>query len=223
MDHRKEMRDSLAAPNRGNRSEHLRALKRDNENQADRLPSGSSPSQTSGASAATGAVLAAEKRKHPRYKSEGSAEFRTNGTDMRTWATIADMSLSGCYVELAATSAVNTSVTLVLDVKEIRVSLKGVVRTSYPLLGMGIEFAEIPNQEMPRLEEILRRLSNDSAASDLESSPPHPSVPDMLMIMDAGAALRAVARFFQNNQTLSLEQFKDLIGKSQDREPSERR
>jgi hypothetical protein len=35
------------------------------------------------------------------------------------------------------------------------------------------------------------------------------------MIMDAGAALNAMAGFFQNNQTLSREDFSLLVSKSQ--------
>jgi hypothetical protein len=35
------------------------------------------------------------------------------------------------------------------------------------------------------------------------------------MIMDAGAALNALARFFQNNQTLTRSEFSLLVSKSQ--------
>jgi PilZ domain len=133
---------------------------------------------------------------------------------MRTWATITDMSLSGCYVELPATSAVNTAVNLTLDVKGLRIRLKGIVRTSYPLLGMGIEFTDIPEEEKPLLNELLRRLSGDATPPPEPESSVTGPVPDRLMIMDAGAALKAVARFFQNNRVLTHEQFRELIDKS---------
>src|SRR5258708_4874651 len=54
----------------------------------------------------------AEKRGEPRYKCEGSAEFRTDGFEVRTWARVTDLSRSGCYVEMQATSPLNTAVTL---------------------------------------------------------------------------------------------------------------
>jgi len=38
------------------------------------------------------------------------------------------------------------------------------------------------------------------------------------MIMDAGAALNALAKFFQNSQTLTREEFSLLVSKSQNRD-----
>jgi hypothetical protein len=213
MDSRKETpaKDADATP--GNRSEHLRALKRGNDSRAARaVPA--SPSGTTAAGAAAASARAPDKRRRPRYRCEGSAEFLTEGVDMRTWATITDMSLSGCYVELPATSAVNTAVNLTLDVKGLRIRLKGIVRTSYPLLGMGIEFTDIPEEEKPLLNELLRRLSGDATPPPEPESSVTGPVPDRLMIMDAGAALKAVARFFQNNRVLTHEQFRELIDKS---------
>ena len=43
------------------------------------------------------------------------------------------------------------------------------------------------------------------------------AAPDLLMIMDAGAALNALAKFFQNSQTLTREEFSLLVSKNQDR------
>ena len=43
-----------------------------------------------------------ERRRNPRYKCEGSATFRVEGTNVRTWGTFTDLSCSGCYVELKA-------------------------------------------------------------------------------------------------------------------------
>jgi hypothetical protein len=51
-----------------------------------------------------------EKRGEPRYKCEGSAEFRTDGFEVRTWARVTNLSRSGCYVEMQATSPLNTAV-----------------------------------------------------------------------------------------------------------------
>jgi PilZ domain len=204
MDYRKEMPENVADATPGNRSEHLRALKKGNDSRAARAAPASPPGTTAAGTAAAPARVP-DKRRRPRYRCEGSAEFLTEGVDMRTWATITDMSLSGCYVELPATSAVNTPVNLTLDVKGLRIRLKGIVRTSYPLLGMGIEFTDIPKQEKPLLDELLRRLADDA------TPPPEPEpsltcpVPEMLKIMDAGAALKAVARFFQNNRVLTHE------------------
>ena len=143
MDSRTEMPEYGADPAPSSNSEYLRALKR-NETHAPPdpapatalVPANSHESQPN-------SVPAGEKRRNPRYKCEGSAEFRTQGIDVRTWATVTDISRSGCYVEMQATSPRDTRVDMVIEVKGIRVQVKGTVRTSYPLLGMGITFTDI--------------------------------------------------------------------------------
>ena len=159
-----------------------------------------------------GSTGVGEKRDNPRYKCEGSAEFRTEGFDVRTWARVTDLSRSGCYVEMQATSPLNTAVSMVIEVKGIRVHAKGTVKTCYPLLGMGIAFTEILDADVLHLEEILHQLAG--------GSPPHPDPEPsvgtgLLMITDVSAALNAVAKFFQSNRNLTREEFAELIGKSQ--------
>src|ERR1700687_6013065 len=50
----------------------------------------------------------AEKRRSTRYKCEGSAGIRQDGTEVHTWAAFTDVSLHGCYVEAQATYPVGT-------------------------------------------------------------------------------------------------------------------
>ena len=191
-------------------SEYLRILKRNSE-----VPRGTglSPSSASVAKPTQKTDSSSgEKRRRPRYKCEGSAEFRTEGFDVRTWARVTDLSRTGCYVELQATSPLNTAVSMVIDVNGIRVHTKGTVQTCYPLLGMGIAFSEIPDADVVHLEEILRQLA--------AGSPPHPELESsagtgLLMVTDVNAALNAVAKFFQTNRTLTREGFAELVGKSQ--------
>src|SRR6266446_3399744 len=64
---------------------------------------------------------ALERRRDVRYKCDGSAEFHTAGIDVRTRAAVSDISRSGCYVELQATSQVNTSVDMLITVNGIGV------------------------------------------------------------------------------------------------------
>ena len=111
---------------------------------------------------------ASERRRNVRYKCAGSAEFYTEGIDVRTRAAVSDISRSGCYVEMQATSPVHTLVDLFITVNGIGVRVKGVVRTSYPLLGMGIAFTEIsPDRTTAR----LRVLQNDGGGQFQKSAP----------------------------------------------------
>jgi hypothetical protein len=133
---------------------------------------------------------------------------------------VTDISSNGCYVEMQATSQVGTPVDMVIEVNGIRVRGKGVVRTSYPLLGMGVAFTEIPEADQARLEDVLLWLSGGNPHSDFKqgSSPAASAVPDLLMITDPAAALSAVAKFFQGNRALSREEFTELLSQSQERD-----
>jgi hypothetical protein len=158
-----------------------------------------------------------ERRRDIRYKCNGNAEFHTEGIDVPTRAAVSDISRSGCYVELQATSQVDTSVDMLITVNGIGVRVKGIVRTSYPLLGMGIAFTEISKEAQVQLEELILSCSGGTSPlpSATNAAQPVAAVPDLLMIMDAGAALNALARFFQNNQTLTRSEFSLLVSKSQ--------
>jgi hypothetical protein len=161
----------------------------------------------------------AEHRASFRYKCEGSAEFRTEGFEVRTWARVTDISRSGCYVEMQATSPLHAAVDLLIEVEEIRVRTKGEVKTCYPLLGMGIAFTEMADPDAAQLEKLLSRLGGEIAPPLTDSKPtPEVHAAELLMITDASAALSAVASFFQLNHSLTREQFTQVVGKSQKRD-----
>ena len=110
-------------------------------------------------------IATLERRRDVRYKCNGNAEFHTEGIDVRTQAAVSDISRSGCYVELQATSQVNTSVDMLITVNGIGVRVKGIVRTSYPLLGMGISFTEISKEAQVQLEELILSCSGGALRS----------------------------------------------------------
>ena len=115
---------------------------------------------------------------------------------------------------MQATSPLNTAVNLMIEVNGLRLHLKGTVKTSHRMQGMGIDFTEIPDADLPQLEEIIRQLA--SGQSDTQE--PRPSGgPDLLMIVDPSAALHAVGNFFQTHRMLTREEFKELVGASQNR------
>ncbi len=55
-----------------------------------------------------------ERRKSPRIRCSGSAEFVADGSNVRLWGTITDISQHGCYVEMSNTFPIGTKVHLVL-------------------------------------------------------------------------------------------------------------
>lgn len=189
-------------------AEYFRALKRANQTDSVAKAGVTNPSSTSQTRPE------GDRRRHPRYKCEGSVRFDTEGSDVHTWATLTDFSRSGCYVEAQATSPVDTEMNMRIEILGIRMQVKGVVRVSYPFLGMGIAFKEIPESEQARLEEILQRLSGETSPLS-GAKPGSMGIEHLSGIEDPGAALMAIAAFFKSAGTLSRETFEDLVARSQ--------
>ncbi len=197
MDRWNEMREVGGSHDTGN-VEYFRALKRTNEGTA------APPSQ----------AYPGDKRRNPRYKCEGSAEFRSEGSTVRTWATVTDLSRSGCYVEMQATSPVDTALNMTIEVAGIRVGVKGIVRVSYPFLGMGIAFTEVSENDKAQFEELLIGLAAGITGPAYQSeAKPALAASDITNVADPRATLKAVAAFFQEHNTLTREQFLEIVGK----------
>ncbi|MGA2202564.1 MAG: PilZ domain-containing protein [Terriglobales bacterium] len=150
-----------------------------------------------------------ERRQSPRLRCSGSAEFRTEGSAVRMWGTLTDVSLHGCYVEMHTTFPIGTKVDLVLKSFGIRIQASGTVRTSYPFLGMGICFAEIEAEQQPQLKQLLDALSGPSAVSNGVSADGS-DMKDVLASADPKAFLDEIAKFFQKRHVLHRAEFHQI-------------
>lgn len=108
-----------------------------------------------------------ERRRSPRFRCNGSVALTADGTQVRMWGTLTDISLRGCYAEMSSTLAVDTKVVLVMDVSGIRIKAKGIVRISYPSLGMGILLTETGS----RAAGVSRSTSRNAGACQLRPDP----------------------------------------------------
>ena len=156
-----------------------------------------------------GSAATAERRRQPRYKCEGSAEFSVEGSDIRTWGTLTDISMCGCYVELQATFPVDTQLHLLLEVNEIRIQLSGVVRVSYPFLGMGISFSEISDEAKAGLGAIVRTLNGTG------SGPGEVVKIALPQVADCAKAYQAIAAAFVRKSLMTREEFIEVVRHSQ--------
>jgi len=150
-----------------------------------------------------------ERRQSPRLRCSGSAEFRTEASDVRIWGTVTDVSLHGCYVEMNTTFPIGTKVDLVLKSFGIRIETPGEVRASYPFLGMGICFAEIEPVQQLHLKDLLGALAGRSAVSNGISAQEN-KMNDTLRSADPKAFLDEITEFFQKNQLLSRNEFHQI-------------
>ena len=147
-----------------------------------------------------------DRRQSPRLRCSGSVEFRAQGSDVRMWGTLTDVSLHGCYVEMNSTFPVNTKVDLVLKSFGIRIHTAGTVRATYPSLGMGICFADIEPLEQLQLRQLLAALSGRGTISTGKSAE-ETGTKETLGSGDPKAIVGDIAGFFQNHQLLSRAEF----------------
>ena len=175
---------------------------------------GSSANATAGPPV-SGAPFGVERRRSLRYKCEGSAEYRVEGSEVRTWGALHDISLHGCYVEAPAVSPLGTILNMVLEVNRIRVRLKGEVRVSYPFMGMGIAYTEITEEERARLRKLLLSLSESHTSGARFPTPQSASSSRSIPITDPAALVKSLLQFFQGRTMLSRQDFWELVRKSQ--------
>lgn len=159
----------------------------------------------------------AEKRRAPRYKCEGSAQLREENCEIHTWVTFSDISLHGCYVEAQATYPAGAVLSMKMEANGMRFEAKGVVRVSYPYLGMGIAFTEISEENMAALKRLLAGISRPTVimGPGIASSLPAVEPLDLPAIAKPEAAVSALTEFFESRQMLMREEFVRIVKKSQ--------
>jgi hypothetical protein len=187
-------------------SSYLRKLK----SQTRDTTSGAAPFASVGSAASVKPVIDwKERRRSPRYRCSGSAEFRVTGSDIHTWGTLADISLHGCYVEMNEAHPVGAKVDLVLKSCGVRVHINGTVRVSYPSLGMGICFDDPPVEGKRELEQLIAVLSGQTTFSTGVKDPVV-SLADTLRRTDPQALRDELLEFFSKNSLLARDEFHQI-------------
>jgi hypothetical protein len=123
-------------------------------------------SGSAGPGLAAAAALKAEtrpgkKRANPRYPVSGSAEVAPEGSTMPVWCVLSDISVSGCYAETTSPLPVNTRVHVVLKMGGTDIQARGLVRTSHPGVGMGVNFTNLTSDDKERLAALLEKISHE--------------------------------------------------------------
>jgi hypothetical protein len=159
-----------------------------------------------------------DKRKSPRYKCAGSARLQEIGGTVATWATFADISMHGCYVETASPLRLRALLDMKLDANGFRVEATGEVRVVYPGLGMGISFTKMSDEDRERLRELMRSISPRSVIVSSHAASRTPSTPQTEAppaVTNPGAILQAMRDFFEDRHVMGREEFIRILRKSQ--------
>jgi hypothetical protein len=99
-----------------------------------------------------------EKRWHTRFECTGSASVRAEGPGCPIYGQVKDIAQGGVYIETLAPLTVNTEIYVKMNVEGAQVESAGVVRTSYPMVGMGISFQNITAENQQRIDRIIQSI-----------------------------------------------------------------
>jgi hypothetical protein len=102
-------------------------------------------------------VKVVESRKHPRFKCHNSVELHTDA-GASFWASIADLSVGGCYVEMAIPLSKGSHVKVGIWMGETKIWVDCEVAYSTGGSGIGMRFIKIAENDRQRLAEFLETL-----------------------------------------------------------------
>lgn len=100
-----------------------------------------------------------ERRQFRRLPVAVQTELRVNANPVPIRAKTADISLGGCYVEMALTLSVDTPLKIVLWLGHEKLAVDGVVVSCHPQFGNGIEFSGLSQASQLRLQRFLESES----------------------------------------------------------------
>jgi hypothetical protein len=104
-----------------------------------------------------------EKRWHTRFECSGGASVRAQGTGYPVHGQVKDIARGGVYVETTTPLVLNAEVYVKMNVEGVAIESLGVVRTSYPLVGMGISFQNISAENQERLDYVIQMIRSRAA------------------------------------------------------------
>lgn len=105
-----------------------------------------------------------ERRQHPRKKITVEVELQLEESAAPIRTKVANLTLSGCYIEMMFTLEMGTKLKITLWIDDVKVSIGGIVVTRFRNLGNGIEFTEMSSEDRSRLKRFL------AAAQDAQST-----------------------------------------------------
>jgi len=85
---------------------------------------------------------------------------------------LTDLSLGGCYLEMASPFPVRTRIVLSMRSDELELRAEGVVRVMHPEVGMGVEFTQATVEQREHVEKFIQHLmATDGALPELLVQP----------------------------------------------------
>ncbi len=77
---------------------------------------------------------------------------------------LTDLSLNGCYLQIASPFPARTRLAISMRVREMEVRVDGIVRVMHPETGMGVEFTQRTEAQRYHVEKFIHVLTNSGGA-----------------------------------------------------------
>jgi PilZ domain len=110
-----------------------------------------------------------QQRKHTRFQCDNSVELHTQG-GASFWAKIADLSVGGCYVEMAIPLQIGTKVKVGIWIEESKVWADCEVAYSTPGFGIGLKFDKVSESDLARIRQFLATRADFAKKASSSSS-----------------------------------------------------
>lgn len=131
------------------------------------------PSPTASASSESEPWSGRERRQFVRHACRMAAQIVLQNGTLRMTATVTDISLGGCYMEMLSPLPVDTFVDISISPGDTTLQLSGRVRSSQVNFGMGVSFTGMRPQDF----EVLRKLAPPTLAAPEAPKEPAPVPP----------------------------------------------
>lgn len=116
------------------------------------------------------------RRQYPRFLCTGAVEISQQGSRWG-WGRVNDISMVGCYIEIAQLLPIGTDAQLRLNIADKALEVAAKIVSNDPGIGMGMKFVSVTQEQLSMLTQIVGRLTEtDSPASrKAELSRPGPA------------------------------------------------
>lgn len=102
------------------------------------------------------------RRKAERYPCRVAADVTLDNAVAQAHAWVSDLSSKGCYLQMISPFPVGSGIALSIYGDDSHHSqplvLRGVVRTSHPMVGMGVEFSNLSVNDLSGIQTVLEQL-----------------------------------------------------------------
>ncbi len=127
--------------------------------------------------------MSTERRAYPRVKARVPIELIVESSEAPIRGATSDLSLGGCYVEMLFPLKSGTVVEVRLRVGDHTVIALGIVKTSDPQVGNGIQFLRMLPEDREELLRFIRAVEETNKSEADTASPPY-LAPSLILIED---------------------------------------